>query len=83
MYIAESRETPCQTDNPELWFARHGTRDSMTAKRECYNCAERIECLNSVVKYEQKQGLTEHGIYGGMDAMERSAFLGLPVAINA
>lgn len=82
MYIAESTDTPCQQTDPQIWFAKQNTRDTRLAKRLCYKCDERIKCLNSIVKFEQKFG-TQPGIYGGMDPVDRSVFLGLPATATA
>jgi hypothetical protein len=78
MYIAESRETPCQTSDPDLWFAKHDTKKAMIAKRACYSCAERIKCLDAAIKYERTLGEAQHGIYGGLAAYERQTFIDLP-----
>lgn len=82
MYIAEGTDTPCQEWDAKLWFAKPGTKKSRTAKSLCYECPERRACLDSVVRYEQKHGAVEHGVYGGLDPNERSVFLEL-VAVSA
>lgn len=81
MYIAESTDTPCQETSPHFWFAKQDTQPARVAKRLCYRCTERVECLNSVVAYEQKHG-TQAGIYGGLEPHERAVFLDLP-AVSA
>ena len=86
MYIAESTETPCQQYKPELWFAKQDSFNARKAKTLCYDCPERRQCLDSVVKFEQQQRMTEPGIYGGLDNHERAVFLELPAiaaAVNA
>jgi len=80
MYIAERTDTPCQTSNPEFWFAKPGTREARSAVLLCYRCPLRIECLNSAVRYEEKLGETQLGIYGGMNRQERKVFLTLAVS---
>ena len=83
MYIAESTETPCQESNPRFWFAKPETKKAGLAKSLCCECPERRQCLDSVVRYEQKHG-SQHGIYGGLDTRERAVFLSLPaVSVSA
>jgi len=83
MYIAESLETPCQMSDPRLWFAKPGTAAAMVAKRACFDCAERDQCIDSVVRYEQKTGQIQYGIYGGYEPQERTVFLDLSVVTTA
>jgi hypothetical protein len=84
MYIATDEGTPCQQYSPEMWFAKQDTVAARKAKALCYECPERRQCLDSVVRYEGKQGSTEAGIYGGLDPHERAVFLQLPdVQISA
>jgi len=82
MYIAESTNTPCQEWDAKMWFAKPGTLNAQKAKSLCYDCPERRDCLDSAVRYEQKHE-SQHGIYGGLDRVERKVFLGLPVAVSA
>lgn len=82
MYIAESTDTPCQESNPRFWFAKPETKKASIAKSLCQECPERIACLNSVVRYEQRHG-SQHGIYGGLDMRERAVFLDLPMTATA
>lgn len=81
MFITEV-ETPCQVRSPELWFAKPGTRTTQYAKRFCYECPVRRDCLDAAVTFERKIGHTQHGVYGGLDEKERLAFLKLPVAVS-
>jgi hypothetical protein len=83
VYIAESTETPCQEWEPKMWFAKPRTLNAQKAKLLCYQCPERLECLDATVRYEQKHGETELGIRGGLDEKERKVFLDLPVAASA
>lgn len=83
MYIAESTETPCQTHDDSMWFAKPRTLMAQKAKLLCYRCPERRECLDSAVSYEIKHGETQHGIYGGLDSKERRVFLELPAVVSA
>lgn len=83
MYIAESTDTPCQEWEPKMWFAKPGTMNAQKAKALCYQCPERLACLDSTVKYEQRHQETEQGIRGGLDSKERAVFLELPVAVSA
>lgn len=81
MFITEIA-TPCKEADPELWFAKPGTRTTRTARRLCFECPVRISCLESAVKYEQRLGHTQPGVYGGLDERERIAFLQLPIAVT-
>jgi hypothetical protein len=81
MYIAEGTDTPCQTWSATMWFAKQDAPNARRAKALCYECPERSQCLDSVIRFERKQGASERGIYGGLDPHERAVFLSLPVAI--
>ena len=83
MYIAENQDTPCQMADPEDWFAKSNTSTALHAKRACYDCPERIDCLTAVVTLEQHKGELVPGIYGGLDPDERRSFLELHPAASA
>lgn len=83
MYIAEG-ETPCQVENPELWFGRPGSKREARAKAHCLTCNERLACLSSTLRFERRQMLgngwdagVQPCVLGGMTAGERDRLLNL------
>lgn len=76
MYIARDT-TPCMANDPELWFAKPGTKKSQRAKAYCQQlCEERHECLAATLRYEERKGATSPGVYGGLNERERARLAG-------
>jgi hypothetical protein len=82
MYISRD-VTPCwerdvndmRVNDPNLWFAKQDTRAAGRARELCMTqCKERLECLASVLKFEQTEGI-QHGIFGGLSEYERRRLL--------
>jgi hypothetical protein len=83
VYIAKG-ETPCQVENPELWFGRSGSKREAKAKEHCLSCEERLACLSSTLRFERRQ-MAGNGwvtgvqpcVLGGLTASERAKILKL------
>ena len=73
MYITVG-ETPCTTHDAEIWFSdRNDSKRTRTAKALCRVCPERLSCLSSVERYEDRVGLVQPGVYAGLTHDERVA----------
>ncbi len=60
----------CPQTDPEIFFPTAG-ESTRTPKTVCEHCAALCQCRAWVLDWEQQQGRVEHGIWGGLSAMER------------
>jgi WhiB family redox-sensing transcriptional regulator len=67
----------CNAYDPELFFDPH-VKAERRAKSICAKCPVRSECLAAALAFR-----TEFGVWGGMNAKERTTLLRRPVAIGA
>ena len=72
MYIPESKATPCQVFDAELWFSKDGTRKTARAKQLCFSCPEKHACLGSTLRIERRIGGAQPGTFGGLTESERA-----------
>lgn len=81
MYVTEE-VTPCKTNDPDLWFSKDRTEATKIAKHYCGLCPVRDECLASTIRFEQRTGHTQPGVYGGLSESERLVFQRRQTAIT-
>lgn len=58
--------------DPDLWFpeSREERKDwTAPAKKVCFNCVERLDCLNFALEFDIREG-----IWGGEDERSRARF---------
>jgi WhiB family redox-sensing transcriptional regulator len=67
----------CKETDPEVFFPERGdsTLDTQLAKRICFKCEVRVECLQYAVDNQER-----HGIWGGLDEKSRRKYRGKKVA---
>lgn len=58
---------PCQSGDPEDWFAKPGTERALRAKRACF---QSCPIVNECAEYAITVGIP-YGIWGAMDEQER------------
>lgn len=70
-------DASCRTESAELFFPpmrapRHEKRAAeRKAKRLCFSCPVRAECLEAAIEGEER-----HGVWGGMTSRERRRMFG-------
>lgn len=73
MYLPKG-ETPCTTNDPELWLGdRDDTKKSKVARALCRLCPERRDCFDSTKRFELNRGLVQPVILAGFSQRERRA----------
>lgn len=60
-------DAACLGAGPSAFFPRRGSNGTL-AKRICAVCPVRVECLDYAVSRDE-----QHGIWGGLDIIERRA----------
>jgi hypothetical protein len=70
MYIAKG-VTPCQVEDPRLWFAKARSRMEQQAVAWCNQCDERMACLASTLQFEQRNGAVQPAVFGGLTESQR------------
>jgi WhiB family redox-sensing transcriptional regulator len=67
----------CKETDPEVFFPERGdsTLDTLAAKRICFGCEVRVECLQYAIDNDE-----QHGIWGGLNERSRSKLQGKRVA---
>ncbi|WP_172653034.1 WhiB family transcriptional regulator [Rhodococcus opacus] len=59
----------CRGANPGLFYDDSDTSDHDAARRMCGLCPVRRDCLQYALDYSE-----QHGIWGGLDAIERRKY---------
>ena len=68
--MEEHGDPICRTSDPDMWFPETGEGNSHSikiAKAFCAECPLLNECRNYAIAAKEP-----HGIWGGMDAMQRN-----------